>query len=175
MTSEFSRFVILFNQLSQYTDAWLSCFPADKFDWVPVETSSMKFGERVSRVTLERLVTHLCVAERGWVEQLKTCADGATISVPKDPELEARLLNAGAEFLEMARQISRENADEMSRLPASVLDKKVVFVGRQWTGMGLLWGIYAHRAFHLGNVDIYLRQTDVVAPEFFEFYAPTLA
>ena len=32
--------------------------------------------------------------------------------------------------------------------------------------MGLLWVTYAHRAFHLGNIDIYLRQSDIVVPEF---------
>ena len=38
-----------------------------------------------------------------------------------------------------------------------------------------LWAAYAHRAFHIGNIDIYLRQADVVAPEFFEFNPATMA
>ena len=60
-------------------------------------------------------------------------------------------------------------------LSQSQLDKHVVWVGRTWTVMGFLWAIYAHRAFHIGNIDTYLRQADVVAPEFFEFNPPTMA
>ena len=57
----------------------------------------------------------------------------------------------------------------LDRYVPEFLEKRVSFVGREWSGMGLLWGMYAHRAFHVGNIDIYLRQSDVVGPEFFEF------
>ena len=60
-------------------------------------------------------------------------------------------------------------------LSQAQLDKQVVWAGRTWTVMGFLWGAYAHRAFHIGNIDIYLRQADVVAPEFFEFNPATMA
>lgn len=33
--------------------------------------------------------------------------------------------------------------------------------------MELLWATFAHRAYHLGNIDIYLRQADTLAPNFF--------
>ena len=33
--------------------------------------------------------------------------------------------------------------------------------------MELLWAMYAHRAYHLGNIDIYLRRSDTPAPNFF--------
>ena len=35
------------------------------------------------------------------------------------------------------------------------------------SGMGLLWGMYSHRAYHLGNIDLYMRQGDMNAPDFF--------
>ena len=50
-----------------------------------------------------------------------------------------------------------------------------MWVGRTWSVMGFLWAAYAHRAFHIGNIDIYLRQADVVAPEFFEFNPAVMA
>ena len=41
--------------------------------------------------------------------------------------------------------------------------------------MGFLWAIYAHRAYHLGNIDIYLRQSDTKAPDFFHFNPTMMA
>lgn len=173
MRSEFNRFVVLFEQLSQYTQAWLEKIPADKFDWVPIDNSSIKFGERVSKVTFRSLMTHLCISEPGWIEQLRTCENGAKIAIPSNPEFEAKML--GDDFIEIAKQTNLNNLASIKAFSPELLDKEIYFVNRKWSVMGMLWGMYAHRAFHLGNIDIYLRQADIIAPEFFEFPGPTLA
>ncbi len=87
MNTELSRFLVLFDHLIGYTEAWLDRLDPAKLEWMPIENPSMRFGDRVGRITVK----------------------------------------------------------------------------------GLLWGMYAHRAFHVGNIDIYLRQSDVITPEFFEF------
>jgi uncharacterized damage-inducible protein DinB len=82
---------------------------------------------------------------------------------------------AKGDFQEIAHRTQKAIATAFAGLSQSQLDKHVVWAGRRWTVMGFLWGAYAHRAFHIGNIDIYLRQAGVVAPEFFEFNPPQMA
>ena len=79
------------------------------------------------------------------------------------------------DFREIAHRSQAKIIKAFAGLSPSQLDKQVVWVGRSWSVMGFLWAAYAHRAFHIGNIDIYLRQADVVAPEFFEFNPPQMA
>jgi uncharacterized damage-inducible protein DinB len=87
--------------------------------------------------------------------------------IPQYSELAAEFEKG--DFQEIAHRTQKKIAAAFAGLSAAQLDRRVVWVGRTWTVMGFLWGAYAHRAFHIGNIDIYLRQADVVAPEFFEF------
>jgi uncharacterized damage-inducible protein DinB len=55
------------------------------------------------------------------------------------------------------------------------LSKKITWTGREWTIMEFLWAIYSHRSYHLGNMDIYLREADEKAPDFFSSFQMTMA
>lgn len=173
MTQNLQQFATLFDQLAQYTEAWLDKMPADKFDWAPIENASMKFGDRVSRITVKGLIIHTCIGERHWLTHIPTVPDGGVIDLP-NKALEERF-NAAADWREVARAMHRENMQSIQALQPADLNKKVVFAGRTFTGLGMLWAMYAHRAFHLGNIDIYLRQSDHIAPDFFQFPSLTMA
>jgi hypothetical protein len=41
--------------------------------------------------------------------------------------------------------------------------------------MGFLWGIYSHRSYHLGNIDIFMREADEPAPDFFSNFRQQMA
>ena len=82
---------------------------------------------------------------------------------------------AKGDFREIAQRTQKAIVAAFAGLSQAQLDRHVVWVGRTWTVMGFLWAAYAHRAFHIGNIDIYLRQADVVAPEFFEFDPAVMA
>jgi uncharacterized damage-inducible protein DinB len=173
MNDEFNRFLVLFDQLALFNEAWLDKMPPERLDWVPIENASMKFGDRVSRITVKGLMIHVCAGEDHWVEQLGSVADGAVIAIPKNKELEERLSTGDWRALTVG--MHRQRMERMRGFGAAELGKKVVFADRHYTGMGLLWAMYAHRAFHLGNIDIYLRQTDTVAPDFFRFPSEQMA
>lgn len=173
MNDEFQRFLTLFDQLALFNEAWLDKMPADRLDWVPIENASMKFGDRVSRITVKGLMLHVCIGEQHWVEQIATVADGAVIPIPKNKALEEQL--GAGDWREETRRMHRRNMDRMRGFGAAELGKKVVFADHTYSGMGLLWAMYAHRAFHLGNIDIYLRQTDTVSPDFFRFPSEQMA
>jgi uncharacterized damage-inducible protein DinB len=167
VNSELSRFIVLFDRLVQYTEAWLDKMDPAKLEWMPIENPSMRFGDRVARITVKGLIIHTILAERHWVQQIRSCPPGSEIAKPDDPET-ARRLTEG-DFRAVAKRLHAANLALLRAFTDADLAKPVKWVGRDWTGMGLLWGMYAHRAFHVGNIDIYLRQSDVIAPEFFEF------
>ncbi len=165
--SEHDRFLTLFERLVSYTDAWIERTPSEKLDWVPIETSAMRFGDRVSRVTIKGLIAHTVVGKSYWSQFLRDCSDGTTMPLPAYLAL-AEEFQKG-DFREIAHRAQAETLAAFRSFEPGQLAKHIIWVGRTWTVMGFLWGAYAHRAFHLGNIDIYLRQADVVAPEFFEF------
>jgi uncharacterized damage-inducible protein DinB len=171
--AEHERFLTLFQRMVDHTDAWIAKTPADKLDWVPIETDAMRFGDRVSRVTIKGLIAHIVVGEDHWAHALPVIADGAVMPVPHYSALQDEF--AKGDFQEIAHRTQKTIAAAFAGLSQGQLDRHVVWAGRRWTVMGFLWGAYAHRAFHIGNIDIYLRQAGVVAPEFFEFNPPQMA
>jgi len=173
MTSEFERFLILFDQLAQFCESWLDRMPPDKLDWAPIENASMRFGDRVSRITVKGLVIHVAIGEQHWVDGIAAATDGEVIPIPKNKALEAAL--AAGDWRQATRDMHRRNMERLRAYTPADLARKVVFADHTYTGMGLLWSMHAHRAFHLGNIDIYLRQTDTVSPDFFRFPSDVMA
>jgi uncharacterized damage-inducible protein DinB len=173
MTEEFERFLHLFDQIVLFSEGWLDRMRVEQLDWAPIENPSMRFGDRVSRITVKGLVIHLVVGEAHWVEQLKTCAPGAAIATPNNPELERKM--AAGDFRAEALALHRTHMEKLRRFTDADLQKGIVFSERRWSVMGFLWAMYSHRAFHLGNIDIYLRQSGIVAPDYFRFPAFEMA
>jgi len=167
MTEEFDRFLTLFDRLVHYSDRWIARTAPDKLDWAPIENASTRFGTRVARITIRSLLIHTVLAERNWIRRIREPGPGGEIPLPNDPAAAARF--EGADLRSTALALHEENMAALRAYGPDDLTRNVHFVGRQWTGMGLLWGMYAHRAFHVGNIDTYLRQSDVEGPEFFEF------
>ena len=55
MRQELERFLTLFDALVQSGNAWIKTAPKEKMDWVPFENPNMKFGDRVSTITIRSL------------------------------------------------------------------------------------------------------------------------
>lgn len=173
LQAERDRFVKLFNRLAGSMIQMVEAMPADKREAVPIESPSVRFGDRVSRVTAKDLFIHTVVAERCWARDLANCDDGATVALPRDAALTQEL--SSGDYLTKAKSIHSENVAAFSRLGENQLAKTVSFNGSGWTVMGLLWGIYSHRAFHLGNIDIYVRQFGTEPVDFFNFAKQPMA
>lgn len=171
--AEHERFLTLFQRLVDHTDAWIAKTPAEKLDWVPIQTSAMRFGDRVAKVTVKGLIAHIVVGEAFWADYFLDCGDGEMVP-PPFTALGKEFENT-PDFRKVTHRAQAENMRNFSALSATQLARRVVWAKREWTVMGFLWGAFAHRAFHIGNIDIYLRQADVVAPEFFEFNPATMA
>lgn len=173
LTAERDRFLVLFGRLAEWTNRWIELTPPDKLDWVPLEQDSVKYGDRLSRVTTKNLYIHTIVAEHCWAKALSECEEGGDIGLPQDPPLSEKLDQGN--LVERAGDLHKRNMALFGALTEAQLATNIVFNDRRWTVAGFLWGIYSHRAFHLGNVDIYLRQGGIEAPDFFAFPATVMA
>lgn len=173
LQTERDRFLTLFDRLVSSTTQMIETMPADKREAVPVESPSVRFGDRLSRVTAKDLFIHTIVAEHCWACDLRGCEDGAVIALPRDAALTQQLSND--DYLNKAKSIHSNNVAIFSQLGENQLAKKISFNGSDWTVIGLLWGIYSHRAFHLGNIDIYVRQFGTEPVDFFNFAKQPMA
>lgn len=167
LQAERDRFLTLFGRLVASTTEMMEAMPADKREAVPVQNPSVRFGDRLSQVTAKSLFIHTIVAEHRWAQDLCNCSDGDVIPVPRDPVL-TETLSAG-DYLKRAGELHEDNVRIFAGFTDSALSTHITFNESAWTVMGLLWGVYSHRAFHVGNIDIYVRQFGVTPADFFNF------
>lgn len=174
MSDELSRFLALFDALVVATNAWIERTPDEKLEWVPLDNPNMKFGDRISTINIKSVYVHTIIGERRWATMLRDCDDGAVLKATPDPETTERLM-ASDDVVRDAMEIHRDNMALFSGYDAAQLGKHMKWSGRDWTVMGFLWGVYCHRAYHLGNIDIYLREADEPAPDFFSNFQQQMA
>lgn len=174
MPEELSRFLTLFDALVVAGNAWIERTPSEKLEWVPVDNPNMKFGDRISTINIKSVYIHTILGERHWAALLGDCADGAVLKPAPDPE-NTRRLTESDDVVRDAMAIHRDNMERFAALSPAQLAKRIKWSGSDWTVMGFLWGIYCHRAYHLGNIDIYLREADEPAPDFFSNFQQAMA
>jgi|SRR5262245_4715819 len=172
---EFNRFLVLFDRLVSETCVWFERTPPEKLDWLPIDNPNVRFGDRVSRVTIQSLFIHMAVADHKLIKGMAECDSGALLPLPGDPELSARLKEG--DLVSNTAALHEEDMRRLRSYDETILNKTVRFAGDQttWSVMGFLWGLYAHRAYHLGNLDIYVRQANVDAPDFYSFNPKIMA
>lgn len=168
MSQELERFIVMFDGLVTLSNDWIEATPKDKLEWVPPQGAGVKFGDRLAEVTIKKLYAHITLSEFSWIHALRDCPEGAELTMNKDPDVMARL--ASDDFLTEAIKIHQQCMDIARGFTDRELTKKVIHTERTYTGMGFLWAMYAHQAYHLGNIDIYLRLASGTAPDFFRFH-----
>lgn len=159
MTSELERFIGLYDDIVRATDRWLAAMPLERLDWEPPgEMGGVGMSLRSSYV-------HLLVSEHDHIRDLCDCRDGEALG-PLDKALTGRLM-ASRDLAGEAEAMHEANLARLHGLAPAELDKRVGRSGRDWTGMEFLWSLYAHRAFHLGNIDVVVRSAEVRPPAFY--------
>ena len=66
-----------------------------------------------------------------------------------------------------ATRLHEQDMADFGKITDAQMEKTVLRGDHQWTIAGYLWSIYSHRAFHVGNMDIYLRERQVVPPNYY--------
>lgn len=164
--TEFDRFVSLYDKQALHTLDYYQALKADHWQAVPVRSDALFLGKRVKTITISALARHLMTAESHWINSLR--AGQSEILLPQpDPAIEA--LSDGRELIQGYAQSHQERLRVLAALGNMDLGREVAFTGRRYSVQGLLWAIYSHHAYHLGQIDLLMRQLGTVAPEYMEW------
>ena len=174
--AELNRFLNLFDALMEANTAWMTVTPREKWEWTPFDNPNMKFGDRISTIHIRSVYVHTIVGETNWASLLPHVEDGADMvfDMSRIKGLTAQL-DASEDLIADAMKLHRSNMGAFAALSDAQLAKNLRWMGREWTVMGFLWGIYSHRSYHLGNIDILMREADEDAPDFFANFRQKLA
>ena len=174
--NEHQRFLELFDALFVANDQWMKNTPAQKLEWVPFDNPHMKFGDRISTITIKSVYIHTIVGECGWSRMLRDCKDGAELGPDhKEGKELTQQLDESRDLLGDSTRLHKTNMERFGAYDQRCLDKKIRWMGRDWSVMGFLWGIYSHRSYHLGNIDLLMREADADAPDFFSNFRQVMA
>lgn len=176
MSEELNRFLRLFDGLVVSSNSWMMGTPREKQNWVPFDNPNMKFGDRISTITIRSVYIHTIVGEHFWARALKACEAGGTVKFNSDSVVAlTKKLSDSSDLVADAMKLHGENMGLFGSYSDEDLAKTITWSGSEWTVMGFLWAIYSHRSYHLGNIDIFMREADEKAPDFFSNFQPVMA
>jgi len=142
--------------------------PIEIFSEVPIDSNVMFLGERVNSINIGALLRHLIIVENDWISSLKASEDGDVIPLPQNAEyLDG--INDGAPLIRLYNQVFEKGTEIFGTYDQHDLDKSISFFDRRYTVMGFLWIMFGHQSFHLGQVDLLMRQYSVEPPEYMEW------
>lgn len=166
--NELKRFISLFDQEVIHTFDYLGMLSDTQWSAIPIDSETLFLGTRVNKITISALARHLINAESHWFEQLAGLPATATMPLPgKSSTLEN--MPDGPALIDAYRATHAVNLENLHALTPAVLEKELVFTGRHYTGIGFLWSVLGHHAYHLGQIDLLMRQQGLAAPEYMEW------
>jgi uncharacterized damage-inducible protein DinB len=162
MTSEIERFLELYGALARVTHDWIRAAPDDVLEWIPVEGPESLFIDRRGRMSIVGQYIHIIVGDHVQAPQLANCADGAKLNA-FDKDLSARLRES-PDLVEDAEAMHLDDMGHFAAISEAQMEKHVYRGEHRWRLADYLWSLYSHRAFHVGNMDIYLRVAGATPP-----------
>jgi uncharacterized damage-inducible protein DinB len=166
--SESVRFVKMYEASLDRMFLFLKEVQTEQFQHVPVESDANYLGQRVKSITIENVLRHILIAEEHW---LRTIADSEFIG---EISLPSNVVSDGKFGLDDAEVFYKKQVlpqlKKIEHLSNTALETLVEFNHHQYTKMGFLWTLLTHQTYHLGQIDLLMRQQNIVAPEFMETY-----
>ena len=168
--NELERFISLFNQEVVHTFDYLAMLDDAHWSAIPKDSDALFLGSRVNKITIGALTRHLMNAESHWFGQIAPLAAGGAMPLPSSAgAAQKQDVAEGPWLIDAYKTAHAGNLDKLHALTPVVLEKEILFTGRRYTGIGFLWSILGHHAYHLGQIDLLMRQSGMIAPEYMEW------
>ncbi len=157
--TEFDRFLMMWDRSMHRFEKIIGQVTDDAYRAIPVAGDSNYLGNRVGEIMIDTLVRHLVVAERHWFRFVLNAEDGAEVPKPESIVAKAELTH------ESAGTFYREEVgaafDALKGIQQEQLSKTVTWDGSRYTVMGFLWTVLTHHTYHLGQIDLLMRQEGI--------------
>ena len=156
---EFERFLMMWERSMHRFEVILEQVTEEAYRTVPIPGDTNYLGNRVGEIMIDTLVRHLVVAERHWFRFVLDCEEGAVVPKPEGIVARAELKaeEAGAYY---RREVGAAFA-ELKKINPAQLEKTLAWEGSVYTVMGFLWTILTHHTYHLGQIDLLMRQQGI--------------
>jgi uncharacterized damage-inducible protein DinB len=171
-TREIDRFLSLFDQLVEQTFEFVRSIDNSVYSAIPVDTDTLFLGTRVNKITVGALLRHIILAETHWFKMLTLLKTDEVMPFPQNASL-LEQIEDGQPLLNEYKSSYANSRQLLLSLSSDDLDKQLSFAGRQYTVLGFLWTILGHHSFHLGQIDLLLRQQSIMPPEYMEWAETT--
>jgi len=149
--NELKLIASLFDKEVTYTLEFLAAISDEDWDRISQPWDSFLFHGLSANVSVSSIVQHLAMLERYIVDAIATSENGAVLPAEGDDALCGQQ-GDHQEVLACYRAVHADNLGKLLELQESDLEKKLTFLGQQYTGTGLLWMLTGHHAFHLGQL-----------------------
>jgi len=166
--NELARFIKIYAASLDRVFLFLKEVQEKQFRHIPVESDANYLGQRIKSITIENVLRHILIAEEHWFRIISESGFTGKISLPLNVVSDGEFgLNDAEVFYKQQVLPQLENIEKLSD---AELEVKVEFNHHYYTKMGFLWTMLTHQTYHLGQIDLLMRQQNIVAPEFMETY-----
>lgn len=165
---EFQRFLNIHEQMYLQTLDLLKDAPDEIYDAVPIDNASMFLGVRVNKINIGSLIRHFILAEIHWFKAMKEGESGLVIPKPENAALLEGIPN-GKQLTDRYKEVYEEGKVILETYTEEDINKQVTFMGRTYSVMGFLWITFGHHSYHLGQIDMLIRQNDILPIEYMEW------
>ncbi len=166
---EFNRFLSLHEQLFLQTLNLLNDIDNDEiYNKIFIDNNVMYLGTRVNKITIGGLIRHFVLAEIHWFEIMKEDKEEIMIPKPDNASLLEHIKD-GNDLIERYKEVFAKGKKILETYTEKDLNKTVSFMGRKYTTMGFLWVTFGHHSYHLGQIDMLMRQHEIYPAEYMEW------
>lgn len=171
MSSSLQAFIQLFRGRVAHTLTYLEKIPAEAWQKVPVESNYLFLGTRVNTIHISALIRHLILAETHWFEKIHELPSGSVMPFPQNAHL-LKDIEDGPALIQAYTHYHAARMKALETLNDEELAHTLIFAERKYTVSSLLWQILGHHSYHMGQVDILMRQQNIEPPEYMEWPQP---
>lgn len=141
----------LFDQQVQFTLNYLASLQEKQWEKKLNPWDNLFFHKLTSDVDIAQVVKHTIIAEQHFINAIRLLKEGDIISLEGDETICAEK-KGGCDIISCYRECHQENLNKIINLKQTELNKNLVFLNQSYSGVGILWMITGHHAFHLGQI-----------------------
>ena len=132
-------------------EIFLSALEEKDWQMISQPWDSFLFHELAKNVSVAEIIRHIVMLEHYIVDSIGSQENGAVLSLEGDEAI-CEQIQAKKDLVSCYKAVHEDNLSKISNFRQSDLDKKLIFVSQPYTGIGLLWMLTGHHAFHLGQL-----------------------
>jgi uncharacterized damage-inducible protein DinB len=141
----------LFDQEVRHTLDFLASLEERDWQTISHPWDSILFHRLAKNVSVAETIKHIVMLEHYIIDSIRSQENGAVLSIEGDETLCGQI-DKKKDLAACYKAVHEENLSKIINFRESDLDKMLTFIGQPYTGIGLLWMLIGHHAFHLGQL-----------------------